>query len=143
MSNRYMRQKDFHLSAALRGAHSNLLVGLFDTTRTALSVQQSDSELLGTSLLNLNDSTRQRGLNTMWTYRVSSRDTATLNATVARVQSLSTGYVSPNNMLRAGLTRRFNPTLYGMVEVRHAGGGAGIGQHYRENAVSATLSMQL
>lgn len=143
MSNRYMRQKDFRLSGVLRGAHSDLLISLFDTKRVALSDQQSDSGLLGTSLLNLNDSTHQRGVNTVWGYRVSSRDTANLTATFAHVESLSTGYVSHNVLLRAGLTRRFSNRLYGMVEVRHAGGGAGVGQSYRENAVSATLSMQL
>lgn len=144
MSNRFMRQKDFQLGAAFTGAHSNLLVGVFDSTRIALSSQQSDSALLGSDLLALNDSTRQKGINSIWTYTLSPRSTATLSATVGRVKSLSTGFTNNHHLLRAGLTHRFGQKLYGVVDVRHSGGGigAGTGQHYSENAVSATVAMQ-
>jgi uncharacterized protein (PEP-CTERM system associated) len=117
----------------------------FDTARVALSQQQSDSELLGSQLRALNDDTRQRGLNTNWNVRLSSRTSGILGLTASRTTSSTTGLASNDRLLRAGLSHRFDRQLRGALEVRHHDGslGAGSGQRYRENAVAASISVQL
>jgi uncharacterized protein (PEP-CTERM system associated) len=143
-SNRYMRQKQLQAAAAFTGAHSDFVVSVFDGARTALSIQQTDSALLGPSLLSLNDDTRQRGVNAILNYRLSARTTAQAAATASRTRSVSTGFLSNNQMLRAGLSRQFSHKLRGAAELRHVRGtlDARTGLRYRENAVSASLTMQ-
>jgi uncharacterized protein (PEP-CTERM system associated) len=145
LSNRYLRQKLFQAGAVFRGAHGDLVFSAFDTARVALSQQQSDSELLGSQLRALNDDTRQRGLNTNWNVRLSSRTSGILGLTASRTTSSTTGLASNDRLLRAGLSHRFDRQLRGALEVRHHDGslGAGSGQRYRENAVAASISVQL
>jgi uncharacterized protein (PEP-CTERM system associated) len=145
LSNRYMLQKQFQASAAFSGAYSLLMLTVFDVRRTALSVQQADSELLGSSLANLNDNVRQQGVNLALTYRLSSRSQAIGAVTVGRNESLSTGIRDDNRALRIGLSHLFSPKLQGLLELRHVQGGTGATgtTGYRENAVVATLSMKL
>ena len=144
LSNRFLRQKQLQGAVAFNWAHSSLVTSVFKTERTALSVQQSDSQLLGSQLATLNDNTRQRGVNSVFTYRLTSRTaaTATLNAT--RVTSLDTGITGNNRQLRVGLARRLDRHLNFAVDLRHSQGttGAATSQTYRENAVSASLSAQ-
>jgi uncharacterized protein (PEP-CTERM system associated) len=145
LSNRYMRQKQLQAGAVFRGTHGDLVLSAFDTARTALSVQQSDSELLGSQLHALNDDIRQRGLNANWTQRMSSRSTATLAMTASRTSSVSTGLAGNDRLLRAGIHHRFDRQVRGALEVRHHDGdlGASNGQRFRENAVAASISVQL
>jgi uncharacterized protein (PEP-CTERM system associated) len=145
LSNRYMRQKQLQAGAVFRGAHGDLVLSAFDTARIALSTQQSDSELLGSQLRALNDDTRQRGLNANWTQRMSSRSTGILALTAYRTKSESTGLTGNDRLLRAGVTHRFDRQVHGALEVRHHDGslGAGSGQRFRENAVAASISVQL
>jgi uncharacterized protein (PEP-CTERM system associated) len=145
LSNRYLRQKLFQAGAIFRGAHGDLVLSAFDTARVALSQQQSDSELLGSQLRALNDDTRQRGLNTNWSVRLSSRSSGILGLTASRTTSATTGLASNDRLLRAGLTHRFDRQVRGALEVRHHEGdlGAGSGQRFRENAVAASISVQL
>ncbi|WP_167759813.1 TIGR03016 family PEP-CTERM system-associated outer membrane protein [Massilia horti] len=144
LSNRYMLQKQFQASAGFNGAHSMLLLSLFDTRRTALSLQQTDSQLLGSHLSNLNDDVRMKGAAANFNYSLSSRSQASVSLTSSRSNSLSTGLKQDNRALRVGLSRRFQRKLYGSVEARHAKGTAiGGGRTYTENAVSASLSLTL
>jgi uncharacterized protein (PEP-CTERM system associated) len=140
-----MRQKQFQAAVGLNGAHGSWMLTAFDTRRDALSVQQSDSALLGSQLSSLNDNTRQRGVSSLYNYRLSSRTTALLTATVARTESLSAGQVQDTRILRFGMTHQLSSRMQGAFEVRHASGGAGAltTRTYTENAVSATLSIQL
>lgn len=141
LSNRYMLQKQFQASVGLRGARSTLLLSLYDTRREALSVAQTDSSLLGSSLFNLNDNTRQRGLGANFTYRLSSRASAYGLLNAARSNSLSTGIRQTTRGLRVGLQRQFQRTLQGNLELRRLqGSGTNGGISYTENAISATLS---
>jgi uncharacterized protein (PEP-CTERM system associated) len=144
-SNRYMRQKQLQAAALFKGGHSDLMITAYNSLRNALSAQQTDSALLGSELATLNDHVRQRGISALGNYTLSPRSALVLNATVSRSRSLTTGLADRNAVLRLGLTHRFGQKLNGMVEVRHVSGGleAGNGSGYRENAVSATLSMQL
>lgn len=142
LSNRYMLQKQFQASAAFKGARSTLMLSLYDTRREALSVQQTDSALLGSSLFNLNDNTRQRGIGANLSYRLNSRASAYASLSAAHTDSLSTGIRQNNHGLRLGMQRQFLRKLQGNVELRRLqGSGSGGGQSYTENAISATLSM--
>ncbi|MEO7577987.1 MAG: TIGR03016 family PEP-CTERM system-associated outer membrane protein [Massilia sp.] len=145
-SNRYMLQRQFQASVALNGAHSTLLVSLYKNRRSALSNQQADSELLGSTQLAINDNTSQVGANASYNYTLSSRTTANLGASISRSKSLSTALTADNaSYLRLGVSHKFAPKLNGSIDLRHVRGstGLGSGQSYRENAVSATLSTQL
>jgi uncharacterized protein (PEP-CTERM system associated) len=144
MSNRYLRQKQLQAAVAFNWAHSSLVSSLFRTERSALSLQQSDSELLGSQLSSLNDNIRQRGLDETFSYRLSSRTVATATARLSRVTSLSNGVTENRREYRAGLTRRLDRRLNLAADLRHVAGGrgAGTGQTYQENAVSASLSAQ-
>ena len=144
LSNRYLRQKQLQAAVAFNWAHSSLVTSVYKSERTALSLQQSDSELLGSQLATLNDNTRQRGVNSVFVYRLSSRTSATASASLSRVSSLDTGFTENHSQLRAGLTRRIDRRLNAAVDLRHVrgGSGAGTGRTYSENALSASLSAQ-
>jgi uncharacterized protein (PEP-CTERM system associated) len=73
LSNRYLLQHQFMASVGMIGARSTLLFSAYDTRRNALSLQQADSQLLGSTLSNLNDNTHIRGLSATFNYRLSSR----------------------------------------------------------------------
>lgn len=144
LSNRYILQKQFQASVALNTAKTNTVFSIFDTRRNALSVQQSDSALLGPNLLNLNDATRQQGASATLIFNLSSRSAFLASDTYSRVDSLATGIATTNRMLRATLTRQLKPKMKAGVEVRRVSGpAANVTSSYRENAVAASLSMQL
>jgi uncharacterized protein (PEP-CTERM system associated) len=144
LSNRYMRQKQLQAGAVFRGAHGDLVVSAFDTRRTGLSLQQTDSELLGSELLTLNDNVHQRGINANWTYRLSSHSDGILGLTGTRNQSLATGLASNDTLLRAGLSHRFDRKLRGAIEMRRHQGSVGAGgPRFHENALAASIFVQL
>jgi uncharacterized protein (PEP-CTERM system associated) len=144
-SNRYILQKQLQASAAFNGAHSTLVLSVFNTRRSALSLQQTDSALLGSSLSTLNDDTKQLGASALFNLILSSRSAVNLALTSARTESISTGLTDHNRAVRLALTRQLKPKLRGALELRHVqGGNAALGgRTYRENAVSASISMQL
>jgi uncharacterized protein (PEP-CTERM system associated) len=144
-SNRYMRQKQLQAALGLNGAHGSWMLTAYDTQREALSVEQSDSQLLGSQLAALNANTRQLGISSIYTYRMSSRTAALLTATASRSESLTTGLVQDARVVRLGVTHQMPDRMQLAFEVRHASGGAGAltTRSYTENAVSATFSIQL
>jgi uncharacterized protein (PEP-CTERM system associated) len=142
LSNRYMLQKQFRASVGFTGVRSVLMLSAFDTRRNALSVQQTDSALLGNNLVNLNDNVRQRGLEATLSYRMSTRSNASATIENGHSESLTTGLRQKNRSARLGMHRQFERKLQGTLELRHVQGGyLGSTQTYTENAVSATLSM--
>jgi uncharacterized protein (PEP-CTERM system associated) len=144
LSNRYLRQKQLSAAVAFSWAHSSLVTSVSKTERTALSLQQSDSELLGSQLATLNDNVRQRGIDSLYTYRLNSRTSATGNVNFTRVTSIDTGITENHSQLRVGLARRFDRHMNFAVDLRHVRGGFGAasGRTYTENAVSASLTAQ-
>jgi uncharacterized protein (PEP-CTERM system associated) len=149
LSNRYMLQHQFMASVAITGARSAVLLSANDTRRNALSLQQTDSQLLGSTLSNLNDNTHIRGLLASYSYRMSSRTDAIALADISRSESLDTGIRQNNHGLRVSLRHQFQRKLQGSVELRHLQGSASGGfasfsgyggQSYTENAISATLT---
>jgi uncharacterized protein (PEP-CTERM system associated) len=144
-SNRFLRQKNLQLGAVLTGAHGSLTLGLYDTRRQALPGQPDDPDTLGGQLNNINSNVHQRGFGSTYSYRLSSRSTALMSATLGRTRSLSTGLEQSTAVVRLGVTHRLSERMQGAVELRRSHGGAGLISNgtYTENAVSATLSIQL
>jgi len=144
LSNRYLRQKQLQAAVAFNWSRSSLVTTLFRTERTALSLRESDSALLGSSLSTLNDNTLQRGLSSVFTYRLSSRTIGTATAELDHVTSLDTGIKQNRRLLRVGMTRRLEQRLNVALDLRHVQGGTDAGpfQSYSENAISASLSAQ-
>jgi len=149
LSNRYMRQKQLQASAAFRGLRSSAVLSAYANERTALSSQTSDSALLGSQLASLNNNVRQFGANATATYRLNGRSSLVGSATASRTESLTTGRESVQRHLRLGFNTQLGRHLNGSVELRRRLGdtdfeiGSLATRGYSENAISATLSMQL
>jgi uncharacterized protein (PEP-CTERM system associated) len=144
LSNRYLRQKQLQAAVAFNWAHSSLVTSVAKSQRTALSLRESDSELLGSQLSALNDNVRQRAINSVFTYRLSSRTIATATANVDRATSLDTGIEQTHRQLRVGIARRIERRLSMALEVRHVEGRSDAlsSGEYRENAITAALTAQ-
>jgi uncharacterized protein (PEP-CTERM system associated) len=144
LSNRYIRAKRLQGAVILRGSRSNLTLSAFNDQSAGLSIQESDSTLLGSQLATLNDNVRQRGASANAEYRLSPRMTALASIYAVRVQSIETNVVNNSLQYRIGLTRRLDAKTSGNVEVRRLRGSLGLNstEAYHENAVAATLSVR-
>ncbi|UUZ51371.1 hypothetical protein LP420_19060 [Massilia sp. B-10] len=144
-SNRYMLQKQLRATMAWRGAKSGAVLSLFKLRRDALSVRETDSVLLGNSLSTLNDNVRQQGFETTLTYRVAPRTNLSLVVNSTQNESLTTGFQFRNNVLRYTLRHQLAPRMVGTFEMRHLKGNTSllVASPYIENAIAASLSMQL
>jgi len=144
LTNRYMRQKLLQGSAAFNWRHSTAVLTAYASDRTALSSSESDSGLLGSQLSALNDSVRQYGLDGSYSYRLSARSNAVASLASSHARSLDTGLESRQTSLRLGLTHRFGRSVNGSVELRRTSGNSEVQRRdYTENAVSATVTVQL
>lgn len=144
-SNRYMLQKQLRATMAYRGARSGAVVSLFHLRRDALSVRESDSVLLGNSLNTLNDNVKQQGIEATLSYRLSARTNLSLIANVTDNESLTTALKSRSNALRVSARHQLGARTAGTLELRHIKGNTSLqfASPYTENAISASLSMQL
>jgi len=145
LSNRYMRQKLLQASTMWRKGRSSTVLALYASQRDAVSDQQSDSDLLGSQLATINDNVRQRGVSLTYNYQLNSRTNAVGVWNVSRNDSLTTGIEDLQRVLRLGVTRRYGERLLGTVELRRRSGNvnAASTDRFKENAISASLSMQL
>jgi uncharacterized protein (PEP-CTERM system associated) len=151
LSNRYMRDRRLQAAFIYNMPYSSMTLALYRSQRNGLSLQQSDSELLGSQLSSLNDNVRQKGLDASFNYRLSTRTSLNAGASAYRSTSIDTGIVTPGHHLRLGLTRQFDRKMRGILEVRHTSGTGGVlgstvasgPGSYIENAITATLSVQL
>ena len=141
-SNRYFLQKRWQAAVVLSGARSNAVLSLFDVRRDALSSSQTDGAITGPGNPNINDNTHQRGASALFNYRISSRSGVNLALTSSTNLSESTGIETDNKVARLSLTRQFSPRTTGGLELRRTSGAAIGNATYRENAVSASLSMR-
>jgi uncharacterized protein (PEP-CTERM system associated) len=144
-SNRFILQKQFQASAAFNTAKTTSILSLNATKSNALSIAQSDSALLGASLLTLNDDIKQVSASLASDYRLNSRSAVNLALTAARTESLATGIRGNQRMGTVALTHQLQRKLKGTVELRRSQSNADVagGRSYRENAISASLSLQL
>ena len=144
-SNRYSLQKQLRASAAFKRGRSSAVLGLYKVRREALSVSQSDSPILGTNISSLNENVDQSGLNATLNYRLTGRTSFNLVSDVVRSNSLKSGLESRSSAVRFTMRHQLAARLIGALSVRHVEGNGALlgGRSYTENAVSASLSMQL
>jgi uncharacterized protein (PEP-CTERM system associated) len=144
-SNRFFLQKQFRASMAYRAARTTGTIGLFRVRRDALSTRETDSILLGNSLSTINDNVKQAGVNLSLNYRLTGRTALNVLGNVTDNESLTTGFKSRSNALRFSARHQVRPKMFGTVELRHLKGNTSIevASPYTENAVAASLTMQL
>ncbi|MES2322161.1 MAG: TIGR03016 family PEP-CTERM system-associated outer membrane protein [Pseudomonadota bacterium] len=141
-TNRYLLQKRWQASVVLNSARSTAVLSLFDTRRDALSSSQTDGPITGPGNVSTNDNTRQRGVSALFNYRISSRSGVNLSLVTSKNLSETTGLETENKAARLSMTRTFSPRTRGEVELRRTSGAALANATYRENAVSASISMR-
>ena len=147
LSNRFVREKRLQAAYIYSMPHSALALSAYKSERTPIMREQSESDVLGSQLGMLDDNVRQRGIDAQFSYRLSPRTNTNAGLSASRSTSMTTGAVSPSHVLRLGLTHQFDRRTHGSVELRHVTSGYGIPGFgpggYTENALSATLSVQL
>ncbi|WP_342120818.1 TIGR03016 family PEP-CTERM system-associated outer membrane protein [Pseudoduganella sp. OTU4001] len=141
LSNRYSLQKQLNATVIWQLARTTTTFSLMRMRREMLSKQQSDSVLLGSSLLALNDNTDQVSAMANVSYRLGPQTVANLMATAFNIESLSTGQRNQRRDLRFNLSRSFGGRLSGTLELRHVKGASGAGgPQFAENAVTVGLT---
>ena len=143
LSNRYARDKQLRASVAWRSIRGTALLSAYRSERRAVSDQQSDSPLLGSSLSSLNDNVRQRGANFRYVHRLAARANLQAGADYRYSESLTTGIESRERVFYLRLDRDLGRHLRASLEARRRNGGTDfVGRRdYTENAVVANLTM--
>jgi uncharacterized protein (PEP-CTERM system associated) len=143
LSNRYVRDKRLQGAIVWRMPHSDATFTVYRDQREALSLQQSDSALLGSQQSTLNDNVRQRGATLQLNHRLSGRTEVVAGIDAIHVRSLVTDIENYSRMIHAGLNHHFSRYAVGSVDVRQSRGGAGINlPNFKENAVVAVYSVR-
>lgn len=141
LTNRVFLQKRLQASVAMTGAKNTLVLSLFSVLRDAQSPQAQDGVLFNN--LALSDKTKQVGGNAFWSWRLSPRTSANINAGYGRNSFPSLGRTDHDKTIRLGLSRQFRAKLNGSVELRRLQRDSSqSGGDYRENAVLASLFMR-
>ena len=145
-SHRYYLQKQLRLNLARATPKSTLLLGVSAVDRTAQTDSGVDSVLLPGIDLDSTDRTRQLGANAGWSWRASPRSSVNVNAGYGSVRSLSAPRRDDNLTFTAGYSRILQSNMTASIDVRRTRhrsrqGGSHSGD-FRENGVSATLTMQ-
>lgn len=141
-SNRFSLYKQFQASVAFNTARSTLILSAFDARQDALSALRGDSQLIGPINANINNNTRQRGGSVLYNYRLTGRSALNASYTKSHSESESAQLEADNAAARVGVQRQFSPRTRAEIEVRRTTGTtANRLATYRENAVSASLSM--
>ncbi|HEX8406036.1 MAG TPA: TIGR03016 family PEP-CTERM system-associated outer membrane protein [Duganella sp.] len=140
-SHRYYLQKAMRLATVYSGTRGALAFNLSTMRRVAQTSSIVDSVLLGPDELALEDRTRQSAAQVGWNWRMSSRGGITVGASHNRVQSLSTGREDRNSVLSATLSHQLRTNIGADVGLRHSRHTSNAGGNYRENGVSAALTV--
>lgn len=141
LSNRYSLYRQLRASAGFNTARTTVIISAFGSRREALSVRPEGSPVIDLGDLTLNDDVRQRGASAVASMRLTGRSALTVSLTESRSQAGSTDLEASNTALRVAMTRRFSPRANASVEARTAKGSTSGRAGYRENAVSAALSL--
>lgn len=143
LSNRFFLQKRLQASVAFTAAKSTAVLSVYDTLRRPQSDNSANAGF-GNSNQFFSDQTRQRGLSGLYSLRLSTLSTVNLNAQYYRTTSLLSNITDDNKLVTLGLSHQFSPRTTGTVELRRYQGSFNqIGSDFRENAISAYLSMRL
>lgn len=142
LSNRYSLYRQLRASAAFNLARTTLILSTFGSRREALSVRPEGSPVIELGDLSLNDNVRQRGASAMLSLRLTGRSALNVSLTDSHTRSdLADGREASNTALRVAMTRRFSQRARASVELHTARGATSQLAEYRENAVSAALSL--
>ncbi|WP_300758934.1 TIGR03016 family PEP-CTERM system-associated outer membrane protein [Janthinobacterium sp.] len=141
-SHRYFLQKQLTLSMARATSKSTLVFGLNAVDRTAQTSSGIDSGLLPDLDFGSEDRTRQVGSNLGWTWQASPRSSVSANAGYSTIRSLSVPRRDNNFTLTSAVSRTIKPKMTASIELRHTRHSSTRGGAFRENGVSATLTMQ-
>ena len=143
LSNRFFLQKRLQASVAYTSGKSTAVLTAFDSLRRPQTASSANSGLAGGNLLYV-DETRQRGVSGLYNLRLSPITSMNLNAQYYRTTSLLNSITDDNKLVTLGLSHQFAPKLSGTVELRRYQGTFNQnGTDFRENAISAYLSMRL
>ena len=144
-SNRYSLQKQLRASMAFRQGRTSAIYSVYKVRREALSIREVDSPLLGSTGSTFNDDTDQAGFNATLNYRLTGRTSLNLVSDMVRSESLTNGFESRSSAVRFSVRHQLRSKLVGALSLRHIEGNTAFlgGRPYTENAVSASLSMQL
>jgi len=140
-SHRYYLQKSMRLATVYSGTRGALALHLSTTRRLAQTNSAIDSVLLGPDELALEDHTRQSAAQIGWNWRMSSRAGLSVGASHNRVQSLSTGREDRNSLLSVSLSHQLQTNMGADISLRHSRHTSNTGGNYRENGVSAALTV--
>lgn len=140
-SHRYYLQKTMRLATVYSGTRGALAFNLSTLRRVAQTSSIVDSVLIGPDELALEDRTRQSAAQVGWNWRMSSRGGITVGASHNRVQSLSTGRADRNSVVSATLSHQLQTNIGADISLRHSRHTSNAGGNYRENGVSAALTV--
>jgi uncharacterized protein (PEP-CTERM system associated) len=142
-SHNFYLQKQLGLNVVAATAKTVLSFGATRIRRDAQTNSGIDSILLGPGTLALQDQTLQTGATAGWSWRASGRDNLNLGLAWSSITSLTRGRKDRNLALSAGLSRRLGPNVTGSVDLRRVShGSTDASSAYRENAISAAITMQ-
>ena len=142
-SNRYSLQKQLRASVAFNQSRSSATFSVYRVRRTALSVRETDSALLGSTTNTINDNIDQRGFSATWDYRLTARTKLNLISEINDNESLSNDLKARSSSVRLSARHQLRAKMSATVELRHIQGALLGGHNYTENAVAASLAMQL
>ena len=145
LTNQFFLQKRLQATVALSGTKNTLVFSMFHMLREAQTLRDTSSALFGASNFTLNNNTKQIGGNALWSHQISPRTSANVSAVYIKSNILTTGQEDETKTFTAGLTKLIRPKLNGAVNFRHIERTSNFnenGTEYRENAITATLSMR-
>lgn len=143
LSNTFFLQKRTQASVGINISRSTVVLTAYNSINSPQSVAQGNSGLIANNNLLFAPDTRQTGLSALWTWRLAPLTTLNVNSQYYRTSSSAVDRVDHNELFTVGLSRQFLPKLSGTVELRRYQGTYGGVGDFRENAVSAFLSMRL
>lgn len=144
LSNRYFLQKRLQGSVALNTGKSTVLVSVFNTLRRPQTALDNNAGLFLTGSQIFVDESRQRGVSGLWNLRLTPLTSMNLNARYYRTTSLLSNRSDDNTLVTLGLSHQLAPRTTGTLELRrYQGSYSQTGTDFRENAISAYLTMRL
>lgn len=144
LSNRFFLQKRLQGSVALNTGRSTVLVSVYNTLRRPQTALSDNAGLFATSNQLFIDESRQRGVSGLWNLRLTPVTSMNLNARYYRTASLLSNRTDDNTLVTLGLSHQLSPKTTGTVELRrYQGSYSQTGTDFRENAISAYLTMRL
>lgn len=144
LSNRFFLQKRLQGSVALSTGKSTVLLSAFNTLRRPQTASSQNAALFGSQNQFFVDDTRQRGVSGLWNYKLSPLTSMNLNTLYYRSSSNITRLTDDNTLVTLGLSHQLSAKVNGTVELRRYQGTRNeTGAEFRENAISAYLSMRL